>query len=178
MYVSLSEILSYKNFNKLKGSEKCVLSSRLNIVMEIDPFWSQSSENLQKIRFVCEKAALELKTSERAAAKRCKAVTTPLKCITQQKGASASFMWCLTFAWLVVIIQTVFSNNVLWFDLLCRRRRQVQSVVGISFKTQQHCMCRSSYVYCWLITGCLKYSNMWLSPHSLRRTSFAQVVLY
>lgn len=39
----------------------------------------------------------------------------------------SSRMRRLTFTWLVVIIQSVFPDDVLWFDLLCRRPRQVQS---------------------------------------------------
>lgn len=50
----------------------------------------------------------------------------------------------LTFTWLVVIIQSIFSDYVLRFDLLCGKQRQVQSA-GSGFK--QHCVCIRLTVY-------------------------------
>lgn len=80
------------------------------------------------------------------------------------KGRSRPHMQPLTFTGLVVIIQSIFSNYVLRFDLLCGEQRQVQSA-GSGLK--QHCVYIRLTACRWLITECLRYCNMWLSNHSL-----------
>lgn len=65
-----------------------------------------------------------------------------------RKATSPSHMRPLTFTWLVVIVQSVFSNNVLRFDLFCRRQRQGEPAPSA---LKQHCVCIRPKVYCWLI---------------------------
>lgn len=47
-----------------------------------------------------------------------------------------AFKWnifLVTFAWLLVVVQTVLSNNVLGFDLLCKREREKKAFYYSAF---------------------------------------------